>query len=123
MNTPFSPGIQAALAALSHFRADGIPLTAYAGRWIIILRGHYPVLEGALYRLGHAAAWRDTAAALRHIYGDTAVMERPDTALAAALFWLLQFPDHPLSARQHALQADPHAAFTALLIDMLTVEG
>ena len=75
---------------------QGILLTEIPRRLILEFGEVYPVLCDALYRLGHAAAWRDECAALLHIWGEPAA---DDAAFAAALYALMHYSgDHKAAA-------------------------
>ncbi|MFN8530753.1 MAG: hypothetical protein U0670_19270 [Anaerolineae bacterium] len=94
------------LHAARDFRREGVPYHAIPRRLLESFNGVMsPNLEESFYRLGHAAAWRDEIAALRHIWGS----ETGEEALAAALYALMHFTDTESVAaclRQYGKWAD-----------------
>lgn len=84
------PRLHELLNTARDLRRAGVPFHAIPRRLLETFDGILsPDLEQSFYRLGHAAAWRDEIAALRHIYG----AETGDETLAAALYALMHFTD------------------------------
>jgi ADP-ribosylglycohydrolase len=84
-------GVAAAVAAAYAVKLalDGVPVSEYMARIGAFVEGMSDELDAALSRVGHAAAWGDQEAALKHI-GEGWVGEE---AIALALYCVIRHPD------------------------------
>lgn len=88
-------GVLSAVRSAQDWLDQGVPLYELPRRLILAYETVYPTMCDAFYRLGHAAAWRDEQAALRHIWGNPPTA---DSAVAAALYAIMRFPGDSDSA-------------------------
>lgn len=77
---------------------DLIPVSDYLRLIMTFTDGMSAELDSALYRVGHAGAWTDEEAALRHI-GEGWIAEE---AIALALYCVLRYPDDYVACMRRA---------------------
>ncbi len=108
-------GVQRAVETVWDLLDQGVPLRELPRRLILRYDAEYPALCEALFRLGHAAAWQDEPAALRHVWGNPPAEE---SVIAAALYAMMRYPNDPDSALKCAekYNDDKGVELTAQLI-------
>ncbi len=68
---------------------DGVPLADYLPRIMTFTDGLSAEFDAAIYRIGHAGAWTNEAAALDHIGHE----RTPEQSVALALYCVIRYPD------------------------------
>ncbi len=68
---------------------DGVPVAEYLPRIMTFTDGLSAEFDAALYRIGHAGAWTNEAAALDHIGHE----RTPEQSVALALYCVIRYPD------------------------------
>ena len=102
-----------ALQIVRDLQRDQTAIQAYMRLLIERIPEECTVLQGSLYRLGHAGAWRDEVAALRHLWGD----ETGDEALAVVLYGKLRHSDDENAATRCIAQWGEQAELARALFD------
>ncbi|GEM_PF-1312349 len=102
-----------ALIIANVLRHDQIPVHAYVRYLSERIELEFIVFHESMYRLGHAAAWRDEIAALKHIWGD----ETGEEAFAVALYALVCRPNDPYLC---AAQWGKRAALAVIIVEQLS---
>jgi len=81
---------------------DGAPVPEYLPRIMTFVAGISDEFDNAIYHVGHAGAWVDEEAALRHI-GEGWVGEE---AVALALYCVIRYPDDYVACIRRAANTD-----------------
>jgi DNA-binding transcriptional MocR family regulator len=111
-----SESIRHALVIAARLRQAHLPYTAYIRHMVEHIDTRHEALHQSLYRLGHAGAWGDESAAIKHIWGE----ETGDEALAVALYALIRRPNDALAC---AGQWGRHSNMAQQLVVLLTEQS